>query len=341
MKNVFRIVIRVVFLLVAASLLGFGGFLAWFSSWRTEKLARLEAASTVADTPSGKIEFVQSGEGPSVLVFHGSPGGFDQAMLYASALADAGFHVIAPSRPGYLRTPLASGLTPEDQADAMLSLVDSLGVGSVAVVGVSLGAPAAIEFARRHPDRTWALVLISAVTKKLPPDPMLPPIADVLNRRLTGDIGSWVLVDAADRDPARALGWAFDLAQSGGATAREVWVRSVLGNPAQLEWFRDLAGTVAPLGPREDGLRNDLLQLRALAPVPYEKLAVPTLFVHGTDDNWIPLADIEAVEKRMPNAELLAVPGTGHLVELGPESGTIPEKLAGFLNRFHGGHGSP
>jgi len=341
MKKFFRIVLRVVFLLIVAALLVAGGTMAWFRSWRIEKLANLSAASTLAETAAGEIEFVRSGEGAVVLVFHGAPGGFDQAMLYGSALSEAGFQIVAPSRPGYLRTPLATGLTPEEQADAMLGLMDSLGIPSVAVVGVSLGSPAAIEFARRHPDRTWALVLLSAVTKKIPAQPMNPPIPEVLNKRLTGDMGAWVLAETADRDPAKALGWAFDLAQSGGAAERSAWVTAVLNNPAQVAWFRDLAGTVAPLSPRETGLRNDLLQLRALADVPYEKLAVPTLFVHGTADNWLPLADVEAAAKRMPQAEVLAVPDTGHLVELGPDSSPLMGKIIAFLNRFHGGQGPP
>ncbi|MEI6278876.1 MAG: alpha/beta hydrolase [Verrucomicrobiae bacterium] len=341
MKTFFRIALRVVFLLIVAALLGIGGTMAWFRSWRTEKLSHLNAASTVAETAAGKIEFVQTGEGPVVLVFHGSPGGFDQAMLYGSALSEAGFRIVAPSRPGYLQTPLSTGLTPENQADAMVSLLDSLDIRSVAVIGISLGSPAAIEFARRHPDRTWALVLLSAVTKKIPASPLNPPIPEVLNKGLSGDMGAWALVETSDSDPAKALCWAFDLAQTGDSAERGAWVGAVLEKPAQIAWFRDLVGTTAPLSPRETGLRNDLLQLRVLADVPYEKLGVPSLFVHGVADKWLPLADVEAVVKRMPQAELLAVPATGHLVELGPNSAPVMEKIIGFLNRFHGGQGAP
>jgi pimeloyl-ACP methyl ester carboxylesterase len=175
----------------------------------------------------------------------------------------------------------------------------------------------------------------------MPPQPLNPPLPEALNERLTGDVGSWGLVEAAERDPAKALDGAFDIAQSGDSQARGSWVRSVLGNSAQLAWFQDLAGTVAPLSPRESGLRNDILQLRALADVPYDKLTIPTLFIHGAEDKWIPRQDVEAAEKRMPNAELLDVPGTGHLVWLGPDSDQVGEKILEFLNRFHGGQGAP
>ena len=123
-----RLLLRLVFLLVAIALLAVGGGLAWFSSWKAERMIRLNAASSIAETSAGNVEFLQQGEGPAVLVFHGAPGGYDQAMLIGSSLAEQGYQVLAPSRPGYLRTPLSSGLTPEKQADAMAALLDSLGI---------------------------------------------------------------------------------------------------------------------------------------------------------------------------------------------------------------------
>ncbi len=336
-----RILIRVIFLLIAIALLAVGGGLAWFSSWRSEKMAGLSAASSVADTSAGRVEFVRDGEGPTVLVFHAAPGGFDQAMLFGSSLAEAGFQIIAPSRPGYLRTPLGSGLTPEKQADAMAALLDTLGIENVAVMGVSVGAPAAIEFCRRYPNRVWALVLVSAVAKKIPPGLANSVLPGLLNERITGDVGSWFLVHTAETEPAKALAWCFDLAQKGDDASREKWIQSVFQNSGQLSWFRDLAGSIAPISPRETGLRNDLLQLKVLPDYPWEKLTLPTLWIHGTEDSFIPLADVESFVKRMPGAELYPVPGTGHIPELGPESAAVPAKIQEFLGRFHGGQGAP
>lgn len=336
-----RLVLRLAFLLLALALLATGGVLAWFSSWRSERMVHLNSASSVAETSAGNVEYLQEGDGPAVLVFHGAPGGYDQAMLLGSSLAEQGCQIIAPSRPGYLRTPLASGMTPEKQADAMAALLDTLGIDNVAVVGASLGAPAAIEFCLRYPKRAWALVLVSAVAKKIPSKPTSPPFPKLLNERLTGDVGSWFLLRSANSDPAKALAWCFDLAQSGDEDARAQWVRSVLGDAAQVSWFQDLASTVAPISPRESGLKNDLLQIQALPELPFDKLALPVLLVHGADDSFVPIAEIEAVRKRLPNASLLTIPETGHIPEIGPQSSSVPEKIAEFLARFHGGQGSP
>lgn len=125
MKLSFRLLARIAFLLLVLVLLAIGGVLAWFTSWRSDRLAALDGASEVADTTYGKVEFVLRGEGPTVLVFHGAPGGYDQALLLGERLSEEGFQVVAPSRPGYLRTPLASGILPEQQAAAALAQLSS------------------------------------------------------------------------------------------------------------------------------------------------------------------------------------------------------------------------
>ena len=128
------------------------------------------------DTANGPIEYVVRGQGirgkrgvskaldgsrPVVLCLHGGFGGYDQGELIGSFLAHHDYVVVSPSRPGYLRTPISVGQTNAQQADAMVGLLDALGVSKVAVLGFSAGGPVAFEFALRHPDRTWALVLES------------------------------------------------------------------------------------------------------------------------------------------------------------------------------------
>ncbi len=325
-----RVLIRVVFLIVVAVLLAMGGTLAWFSSWRAGKLVELQEASTIAETKAGPVEYSNTGEGAPVLVFHATPGGYDQAALLAAPLEDEGFQIIAPSRPGYLRTPLRSGLTPESQADAMAALLDELDIPSVIIVGASFGSPAALEFVRRHTQRTTALVLLSAVVSQQRPTTEKQLFPQALNDRLTGDIGCWLARNLAERDPAIPLRTAFDLTHTGGEAVREGWVGSVISNPAQLDTFQALVGSVAPMGPREDGLRNDLLQIKAFPPFPFATITVPVLFIHGEADSVIPIDAVRAAAARIPNATVVAVPYAGHLVQLGPESDPARKSLIDF-----------
>jgi len=345
MKLSFRLLARIAFLLLVLVLLAIGGALAWFTSWRSDRLAALDGASEMADTTYGKVEFLLRGEGPTVLVFHGAPGGYDQALLLGEGLMDEGFQVVAPSRPGYLRTPLASGVLPMQQADAMMALLDTLGLPAVAVLGTSAGAPAAIEFALRHPSRVRALVLLSPVTQRINPrsEEGRMEFGRLMLNGLTGDIGSWLAVETAENDPRRIVEWMLDRTFSGNPTQREIVINSVLqpANVSQLDWFRGLVGTFAPLSPREAGARNDLLQMRALGKLPLEELTVPTLIVQGAEDSCVPLAEVQAAAGRIPTCSLFSVPEAGHLVQIGPHAEEVQAKIVEFLNPIFSGTPQP
>lgn len=345
MKLSFRLLARILFLLLVLVLLAVGGVLAWFTSWRSDRMAALDGASEVADTTYGRVEFVLRGEGPPVLVFHGAPGGYDQALLLGERLVDAGYQVVAPSRPGYLRTPLASGILPEQQADAMVALLDTLGLPAVTVLGTSAGAPAAIQFALRHPGRVRALVLLSPVIQRFDPraEGNRAEFGRLMLNGLTGDIGSWLAVELAESDPRRMLEWMVERTFSGTATQREVVIQAVLqpSNEPQLEWFRGLLGTFAPLSPREAGARNDLLQMRALGKLPLETLTVPTLIVLGAQDACVPAAGVQTEAAKIPTCTVFTVPEAGHLVQLGPHAEEVHTKIVEFLNPLVAGESQP
>jgi hypothetical protein len=54
------------------------------------------------------------------------------------ANTSGGCELLVPSRPGYLRTPLESGRTPEDQADLYAAMLDSLEIERAAHLGGSV-----------------------------------------------------------------------------------------------------------------------------------------------------------------------------------------------------------
>ena len=72
--------------------------------------------------------------------------------------------MIAPSRPGYGRTPLSSGKTSEEAADLMAALLDELNLEKVIAFSISGGGPTALNFALRHPNRCAGCVTEVSVT---------------------------------------------------------------------------------------------------------------------------------------------------------------------------------
>ena len=121
----------------------------------------MSVRTETAETRRGPVEYVDLGAGEPVLVVHGSPGGCDQGALLGGFLPDAGFRVIAPSRPGYLGTPLtADNATAAGQADLWVALMDSLGVEHFGVLCWSGGGPSSYALTIEHPERVTALVAL-------------------------------------------------------------------------------------------------------------------------------------------------------------------------------------
>ena len=117
----------------------------------------------LAETNCGPIEYATAGNGQPVLIVHGAGGGFDQGLAVARLLVEGGFQVIAPSRFGYLRTPMPENRDrlAEAQADAHVCLLDTLKLSKVTVFGVSAGAPSSMRLCLKRPERCAALVLMA------------------------------------------------------------------------------------------------------------------------------------------------------------------------------------
>ncbi|WP_079255016.1 alpha/beta fold hydrolase [Halococcus hamelinensis] len=127
----------------------------------------LNARSDIRQTSHGPIEVSTTGTGFPVIALHGTPGGHDQGALVGRPSTENGVQLIAPSRPGYLRTPLDSGRTFESQADLVVALLDELDLEKAIIVGISGGGPPALQVALRHPERAAGLIMVSAVSKAI------------------------------------------------------------------------------------------------------------------------------------------------------------------------------
>lgn len=324
------------FLAGVLSLLALGGSLAWLASQRLDKIADLAAGSQIAQTSAGPIEYCIQGEGPPVLILHGILGGYDQAALIGAPLAQAGFRTISISRPGYLRTPLLpGGNTPEQQADAMAALLESLDIPRVSIVAWSAGGPIALQFAARYPDRLAALVLLSPVTEKFrAQSPAQAAEAAKLARAgFIEEIAASLFVRYASHHSREALRRTFSLMDNSDSAQRRAMVDFVLGHPTRLDWYDHLLNTLEPFDQRMPGVRNDLAQHQTLQPLPLEKISSPALVIHGEADQVVPYAGSERAAYRMPHASLLPVAGAGHLVPLAPEAELIQQAMLDFLRQ--------
>ncbi len=73
------------------------------------------------------------------------------------------------------------------------------------------------------------------------------------------------------------------------------------------------AGMLDRLPARLWGTVNDVAQLAAIGACPLEQIAAPVLAIHGTGDVIVPFHYAEAVARKVPGAELMAIEGGWHV----------------------------
>src|SRR3989449_6748777 len=114
--------------------------------------------------PAGDAELavdVRGTGGTPVLFVHGFP--FDRTMWRHQLAALTRCKRIAPDLRGVGASTApagADGYSLGRYADDLVAVLDTLGVGSIAVCGLSLGGYVVFELLRRHPERVRAVILV-------------------------------------------------------------------------------------------------------------------------------------------------------------------------------------
>ena len=262
------------------------------------------AGSRVLHTACGDIEVGESGpaDGLPLLLIHGSGGGFDQGLALGQALAPPGVRVIAPSRFGYLRSPLPDDPSGERQADHLAGLLDALGLDDAAVMGVSAGAVSALHFAVRHPMRTRALVLVVPAVYR--PDPAVPMpgwALRLLDLAVSADLPLRLLSRLAPQMARRLVL----------ATPPEAYAAA----PADERQRADaLLAQIQPVSRRRLGLLNDSRLTTGAARVVLESIRAPTLCISARDDGFGTYESARYCAAHIPGARFLGFDSGGHLL---------------------------
>ena len=117
---------------------------------------------------------LEAGRGPLVLLCHGFPELAYSWRHQIDALADAGFHVVAPDMPGYGRSDKPDVVYDIDFLNGCLgAIIESLGHDRAVLAGHDWGGLIVWQFARRYPERTAGVIGVN--TPDLPRPPV-PPV---------------------------------------------------------------------------------------------------------------------------------------------------------------------
>lgn len=281
-----------------AGTVAFSGFRA---DMRRHERRLADRSQTIA-TRFGQLEYAARGEGPPLLMIHGTGGGFDQGLAFSKDVIDNGIRVIAPSRFGYLQSSWPSDPSAERQADAFVELLDHLKLKKVAVAGGSAGALSAVQFALRHPGRTSALILIvpAANVEGHDPNEMSATQEWVMRRLMTSDFLFWAAKEALSK---QMIGFLL-------ATDPELIAQAPI---AERQRAYGILDQIQPISRRWRGMLNDAKLAGHPAPVDFKHLRVPLLVLSAEDDRFGTAATAKAIERQVAGSKLVIYPTGGHI----------------------------
>jgi 3-oxoadipate enol-lactonase len=243
------------------------------------------------DTGAVELSYERSGSGPPLLLIMGMSGTFSHwAEPFLEDLRTS-FEVIAYDHRGVGESsPLEGELTIATLAQDAAALLAALELDTVHVLGISMGGMVAQELALAHPERIRTLALGCTYCGG-PGSSLTSP--EVMQRLAAG-------MSSGDRALAVRTAWEVNVSPAYDAAHTDVF-----------ETFREIGMTRAVPVP------VILAQMQAcLAHDTSERLpriALPTLIVHGTADQMIPVANAEIIHGLSPGSQLEILDGVGHL----------------------------
>jgi pimeloyl-ACP methyl ester carboxylesterase len=278
----------------------------------------VRATSRMVRSQDRWTHVIEAGSGRPVLLVHGGDSVAGAWLPLFAQLRD-GYHLFAPDRPGsgLTRWPVAGRLRPRERAvEFLLTLLDTLDLPRVNLVGSSMGGYWALAFALAHPERVQRLALLGAPSGSA----QRPRLRD----RLLAVPGLGGL--------AHAAAWPGGRAAVRGRLARAV---------AHPERLPDPLVDLLSAGARLRGVEQAALEERRAA-VPalgaarltyalrgeLGGLRLPVLVAWGERDRC-PVRWGEELCAALPDARLEVVPDAGHLVWLDE-----PQATAGLLGGF-------
>jgi pimeloyl-ACP methyl ester carboxylesterase len=273
---------------------------------------------TVAVRDDRRLSFAEYGStrGQALLWMHGTPGARRQIPLEARAYAeDQGLRIVGVDRPGI------GSSTPHLYADLLdwtrdlEILLDTLGIDTLRLIGLSGGGPYVLAAGAAMPDRVHGVGILGGVAPTVGEDAVdggliqlavrLAPVLSVARVPLG------VALTAAIRMIRPLAGPGLDLY----AAVQPPGDRKLLSRPEFKAMFLDdlLNGsrfqTSAPI--------TDLVLFTREWGFSAADVHVPVRWWHGADDHIVPVAHGRHLVERLPDASLTVIEGESHLGGLG------------------------
>ena len=307
------------------------------------------------ETNGIRMHVAEKGSGPLVLLCHGFPESWYSWRHQIDALADAGFHVVAPDMRGYGQTEAPEAIDQYSMLHLvgdMVGVLDALAEDTAVIAGHDWGAPVAWHAALLRPDRFRAVIGLSVPYRprhKVRPTTIMPQTDDAVFYQLHFQAPG--VAEAELEEDVRASIRAIVLANSGeapggfGMVPRAGGLRSGLraaGSAALPGWLTetDLDFYVGEFN--RTGFRGGLNWYRnidrnweLLAPFAGAKVAVPALYVVGERDLVLTFPGAKELAANLRTfvprlQETIMLPGCGHWTQQ-ERPDAVNAAMIGFL----------
>lgn len=309
------------------------------------------------ETNGIKMHIAEQGKGPLVVLCHGFPECWYSWRHQLPALAEAGYHAVAPDQRGYGQTDRPEAIEAYDifqLTGDIVGLVNALGEDQAIIVGHDWGATVAWHCALLRPDMFRAVGLLSVPylprswKNVRPTDAMKLLVGEnqfyqlyfqepgKAEAELEADVGKTMrmLLYSASGDPPAEKRWRFLFSKS------EKLLDTVSLPDALPDWLSEQDIDFLSREFERTGFRGGLNWYRnidrtwGLTPfLSGAKLRQPVLFVAGEVDAVITMyqAAFDAMEKTAPSLrKKILLPGAGHWIQQ-ERPAEVNELLIAFL----------
>ncbi len=256
------------------------------------------------------LTFEDSADRVPVLMIHGFPLNNTMWDDQVASLAHVA-RLITPDLRGHGLTEATdiSPYTMEMMATDCIHVLDSLDIdGPVVVAGLSMGGYIAFEICRRFPERVSGLIL--AATKAS---------ADTDEARANREASARMALDEGVHPVVSSL------------IPKLLAPAAYEDNPDLVEYLEEMMLSASAEGVAGAQLA---MSLRPDSKGDLKYLQVPTLVVHGKEDQLIPVSEAEIMAEGIPGAKLELIEGAGHMVNM-EEPEAFNEVVREFLVSFY------
>jgi pimeloyl-ACP methyl ester carboxylesterase len=270
--------------------------------------------SKVYNSKHGKIEYLLTGKGPTILISHGITGGIDQGIGMSKDFLGEGYRFLFVSRFGYLKSSLPDNASPQFQADVYKELIDHLGIQRIFIFGNSAGSTSAINFAIKYSHKCEGLILLSSNAPLAKPTGH-PPIFIFKSNFLY-----WIIMKLL------------------GKSMLTMFVpKNIIKNLSKQkvnQIVEEIYFAALPITKRTKGIIFDLFVSN---PSIYDNIAFnqinsPTLIINAIDDPATLIDGARTLSKKIKNSDLVTFETGGHL--LLDHEAEIKNKIKKFADKY-------